>query len=190
MSSFWRMLIGGLVVCAVVLLTVAANQGAMAQADKGLVIAIIDMQKILRDSIAVKKMQKTLEQRRSGYQNELRQKEQQLRNSNQELVRQQAILSAEAFAKKRQELEQQVAAVQRDVQEKRRGLDALLGQGMKQIRIVLVEIVQGIAINRDADLVLAKSIVVLVRPDLEITDEALALLNKKLPEVTLPVPQN
>ena len=56
---------------------------------------------------------------------------------------------------------------------------------MSQLQKELVEIVTEIAQERSADLVLTKSQVVLVKPELEITDQALERLNEKLPSVSL-----
>ena len=161
-----------------------------AQDDDPLVIAIIDMQRILRESIAVQSMQQEIEQRRSRYQAALQKKEEEIRNTDQELLRQRSVLTADVYAKKRQELERQVAGMQREIQRQRRGLDEIFGQGMNQVRRELVEVVKEIATERGADLVLAKANVVLVRPDLEITDEALARLNARLESVPLAPAQN
>ena len=56
--------------------------------------------------------------------------------------------------------------------------------GMKQVQAALVDISREIAEERKSDLVIEKSAVVLVRPELEITQEALKRLNQRLPEVT------
>jgi len=154
------------------------------------VIAILDMQEILRESVAVKAMQMQIEELRSSYQDELRNREETLRAADQELSRQRSVLSADVYAKKRQELEQQVAAVQREVQERRQGLEKLFGGGMDQVRQALVEVVSEIAKEQGVDLVLSKAPVVLVKPELEITNEALELLNQRLPRLSLQVPQN
>ena len=61
---------------------------------------------------------------------------------------------------------------------------------MDQVRQVLVEVVKEIAQERGADLVLSKANVVLVRPDLEITETAIERLDRRLPEVSLELPQN
>ena len=163
---------------------------AKAQDSDALVIAIIDMQRILREAIAVQAMQQEIEQRRSRYQTELQKKEEEIRNTDQELLRQRSVLTADVYAKKRQDLERQVAGMQREIQAQRRGLDEIFGQGMNQVRRELVEVVKEIATERGADLVLAKANVVLVRPDLEITDEALERLNVRLERVPLAPAQN
>lgn len=163
---------------------------ALGQQKQPPVIAILDMQRILRESVAVKDMQQEIDGLRSSYQDELRGREESLRAADQELSRQRAVLSADAYAKKRQELEQQVATVQREIQERRDSMEKLFGGGMDQVRQVLVEVVSEIAKEQDVDLVLSKATVVLVKPELEITDEALVRLNQRLPKLSLSVPQN
>lgn len=155
-----------------------------------LAIVVIDTQKIYREAIAVKGLQKQIDNQRSAYREELQKKEESLRAADKELARQRTVLSSEAFAQKRRGLEEQIATLQREIQKRRKVLEKQFAQGMKQVQSVLVEISQDIAGERDAVLVVEKSAVVLVKPDLEITQEALKRLNKKLPKLTLPTPQN
>jgi Skp family chaperone for outer membrane proteins len=119
-------------------------------------IAVIDTQGIYRESEAVKALQKRIDTQRSAYQEELRKKEDALRAADQELARQRTILSAEAFAQKRRELEEQVATLQGEVQSRRKGLEKEFNQGMKQVQGVLVDIAQAIAEERKVDLVIEK----------------------------------
>ncbi len=148
-------------------------------------LAIIDVQKILRDSIAVKSLSKEIEAQRGKYQGELREKEKKLRNADQELTRQRSVLTAEAFAKKRKELEQQVTTVQREIQERRKNLDQLFTKGMNQVQNELLKVAKKIAEERDLDLILSKATVVIVKPKFDITNEALRRLNANLPDVAL-----
>ncbi|MFQ6017217.1 MAG: OmpH family outer membrane protein [Kiloniellaceae bacterium] len=154
------------------------------------VVAIIDVQKVLRESTAVRSLAQTIGIQRDAYQKELRNKEKALRNADRELMRQRTILAAEAFAKKRAELEQKVATLQREAREQKRRLDGLFGNGMAQVQNALAEIAKEIAEERGLDLVLSKATVVLVKPKFEITTEAVKRLNARLSEVTLPAAQN
>ncbi len=61
---------------------------------------------------------------------------------------------------------------------------------MKQVQAALVDISREIAEERRSDLVIEKSAVVLVRPELEITREALERLNQRLPEIAPAAPQD
>ncbi len=156
---------------------------AMAQDEGGLGVVVIDTQRIYREAAAVRGLQKKVDDQRSSYQKELRQKEEALRGADQELARQQTVLSPEAFAERRRELEQEVAKLQGEVQSRRKDLEKEFALGMKQVQAALVDISREIAEERKSDLVIEKSAVVLVRPELEITQEALKRLNQRLPKV-------
>ena len=166
------------------------HQAVAAQDPVGPRVAIIDMQLILRESAAVRAMQSELDQLRTRYQGEIKAMEEEIRRASQDLTRQRSVLSAEAYGKRRQELEREVSSLQRSIKEQRRGLDQLFARGMDQVRQALVEVVKEIAQERGADLVLSKANVVLVRPDLEITETAIERLDRRLPEVSLELPQN
>ncbi|NIQ95432.1 MAG: OmpH family outer membrane protein, partial [Desulfuromonadales bacterium] len=72
-------------------------------------------------------------------------------------------------AQKRKELEEKVALVQREVQTRQQQLAELQQQGMGRVNEALVQIVQEKAKTRDADLVLGKGAIILVRAEFEIT---------------------
>jgi outer membrane protein len=117
-------------------------------------------------------------------------KEQELRAAQQDLIRERGSLSPRVFADKGRELEERVVAVQREVQARKRELDKRFSQGMNQLRSLLVEIAQEIAQERKADLVIEKGAVVLVKPELEITQKALDALNDRLPQIQSEPAQN
>ncbi len=157
---------------------------------KPAIIGVLDTQKVLRDSIAMRSLSQQIEARRNSFQEELRKQEDALRAADQELARQRSILAPEAFAEKRSQLEQQVSSLQRQVQTRRKELDRVYGEAVKQVQGALVSIAQKIASERQLDLVLPKTAVVLVRNDMEITDEVVKRLNETLTEVTVPSVQN
>jgi len=175
--------------CARVLwaLTFSALSGFSASAAPGDAprFAILDVQQVLRESTAVKGLNIEIEKRRNEYQNELREQEESLRDADQELARQRTILSAEAFAQKRKELERRVGTLQREVQERKRALDQGFTKGLAQVQAELAEIAKAIAQEMELDLILSKATVVVVKPELEITDEASKRLNQRLPAVAV-----
>jgi len=165
-------------------------QPALAQQAEAPMLAIIDVQKILRESVAVKSLTAKIEEQRTKYQEELRAEEESLRTADQELARQRTILSAEAYAQKRKDLEQQVATLQRQVQERKKGLDQLFGQGISQVQNELANVAKEIAEERGLDLILSRATVVIVKPKFDISSEALERLNARLTTVALPAQQN
>ncbi len=187
MAAHWprHVLAPGVATLLAALLWMAIHSGLGAQEPKSPVFAIIDIQRVLRESIAVKLLSRDIEERKGQYQGELRKKEVALRKADQELARQRSILSAEVFAQKRGELEQKVATHQREARKRKRGLEQLFASGMNRVRSELAKIAKEIAEERGLDLILFKATVVVVKPKFEITKEAVNRLNARLPKVPL-----
>ncbi len=150
------------------------------------VAAVVDHQRILRESRAAKSVQQQLEVRRKLYLDQLAKEEQRLAEVAKDLARQRGVLAAEVFAAKRKEYEEAVQALQRASNERRRQLDEALAAANNQIRQALKEIVDELAETRGFNLVLPASGVLLFSPKIDITDEVMARLDKKLPSVKVP----
>ena len=162
---------------------------AAAQSTAAPRFAIIDVQQILRESVAAKGLNKEITEFRNVYQAELRKQEEDLRGADQELARQRTILSAEVYAQKRQALERRVATLQREVQVKKRALDRSFTKGLSQIQAELAKVAAEVAEEMGLDLIFSKTTVVIVKPEFEITDEVSKRLNKRLPAVSVEAPQ-
>ncbi len=185
MAASWprHVLAPGVATLFAAFLWMAIHSGLGAQKPNSPVFAILDVQRVLSESIAVKSLSRVIEERKGQYQGELRKKEEALRKADQELARQRSILSAEVYAQKRGELEQKVATHQREARERKRGLDQLFASGISKVRNELAKIAKEIAAERGLDLILTKATVVIVNPRFEITKEAVNRLNARLPEV-------
>lgn len=173
----------GLAVSLALLIGLSNAQPLSAEDFESPVFAIIDVQKILRESTAVRGLTARIESERQAYQAELRKKEEAVRAADQELARQRSILTADAYAAKRRDLEQQMAGLQREVRERKRALDQAFGQGMNRIQTELAKVAAEIADQNGLDLILSKATVVIVKPEFEFTAEALKRLNARLPDV-------
>lgn len=154
------------------------------------VIAILDMERILRESKAAKTLRTEVDKRRTTFQAELQNQENALRAADQELARQRAVLSAEAFAAKRKELQDQAAGLQQDFLKRQNEMEQLFGRGIGQVRDALAEVAREIASEQSIDLILLKATIVLATRDLDITDEALKRLDEKLPSISVSGGQN
>lgn len=147
--------------------------------------AVIDIQKILRESTAAQSVRTQLDKRRGKLRDEFAKLENELRSAEQELERQRSVLSADAFEEKRQAYEQRVGDAQRKADMSRRKLDDAFQEALKQIQTAMLEVAEGVAQRMNLDLVLPRSQVIFVSQDLDITDPVLKGLNAKLPAVTL-----
>jgi outer membrane protein len=152
------------------------------------VIVVIDFQEVLRGSAAAKSIQQQLERTRAAYQEDISKKERDLRTAEQELTQQRAVLSQEAFQQRRREFETRVAEVQRDVTAKKRQLDQAFEENISKVREQLIMIVDEIAKEARANLVISKAAVVIVDKKFDLTSEALVRLNGKVSSVKLVMP--
>ena len=169
---------------AVAVLSIGASSIAAAQ-DRPPSIGIVDVQKILRDSQASRSLQPQIEKLRKNYQSSLRKREAELRKASQELQRQRAILSPQAFAKRRNAYEETARKAQVDFQQRKRQLDDVYGAAMRTIQKSMVVAAAKVAEERKFDIVLPKSLVLLADQKLDITGEVLRRIDKSLPSITL-----
>ncbi len=161
-----------------------ATEGKFAPA----VVAVVDMQKIMQESLAAKSVKDQLAAQRQTYQKEVTADEQKLRENEKSLQEQRAKLSAEDFAKKRTDFETQVRAVQEKVQQRAQALDVAFNQAFATIKQSLGKIVAQEASNRGANVVLDRGQTVVIEASFDITAPVLAQLNKDLPKVAVTIP--
>jgi outer membrane protein len=191
MTSVWRIWTAVHTVIALAALVIAAwlqpwhHQDAAAQKLPPAVAAVIDYQRVLRDAAAARSIREQIEARRKTYQEEISKEEQRLHEIDKEFARQRSVLSPEDFAEKRREFEQDVAEVQRKVQERRRELDRLSAAALNEVKQALIAIVTSIAEERGFNLVLPSSEVLFFARSLDLTEEVLAKLDARLPQVQL-----
>ncbi len=164
--------------------------GALAQKLPAAVVAVIDYQRILRDATAARSIRDQIEARRKAYQAEISEQEERLHEADKAVARQRSVLTAEAFAQKRREYEQEVAQVQKMVQERRRELDSVSAAALNEVKTALIEVVTNLADERGFNLVLPSSDVLFFARRIDLTDQVLAELNERLPKVQVPKAAN
>lgn len=182
-----------LIVAAAVAIMVAAPGAARAQqtAQQKMptpVIGIIDVQRILEDSAAAKSIRPQMEKLRDDYEKDVKKRENDLRTAEQDLARQRTVLSPEAFNDRRKGFEKQAADAQRAVQTYKRRVDVAFANAMGEVRNALLKIAADMAKERQINILLPKSFVVLSTKEFDITDEALGRLNKQIASVRVRLP--
>ncbi|MEE8333076.1 MAG: OmpH family outer membrane protein [Alphaproteobacteria bacterium] len=151
-------------------------------------IAVVDVQKILRESEASKTIRPQLAKLKKEYRARFKQQEQDLRAANQDLSRQRTILSPEAYDEQRKAFRKRASKVQREVQAAQRQLDGALATAMRKVHRALLGITAKYARKEGVMMILPKSGVLLMEPRFDITGEILKRLNKQLPTVTIELP--
>ena len=175
----------GLALMLLGLMCAAGPRIAHAQQLPPAVAAVIDYQRILRDAAAARSIREQIETRRKSYQDEISKQEQRLYEAEKAFAKQRSLLTPEAFADKRRAFEEDVGEVQRLVQERRRELDRGAEIALNEVKTALIDIVTGMAGERGFNLVLPSSEVLFFARKIDITEEVLARLDARLPDVTV-----
>lgn len=149
------------------------------------VVGVLDVQLIMRDSKAAKSVRSALDRQASAYQAELAQQENALRNADQQLMQQRASLPADEFNKRSTDLSQRADALRQTAEKRRQELQKMENGAMVQIEQSLLQAAADIAKERGLTLVLNKSAVLLNVQAYDITQEALRKLDATLTSVKL-----
>jgi outer membrane protein len=148
-------------------------------------IAIVDVEAVMRDSLAVKSARSQIDVIAKDLQQDIAQEEEKLRSEEQSLQQQRALLSPEKYAEDRQALQQRAAALQQRARSLRQTLDRGMAQTMQRIQIVLFEEIGKLAEELGVNLVLPRSQIVVAVDSFNISEEALKRLNARLTEVDM-----
>lgn len=151
----------------------------------GAAIAIIDIQRLLRESLAGQSIENQIRQFRETFGEEVAEMETALRERERQLVDRAAVLSPEALAEERSRFEEEVIALQRDVRERQQGVEQAYADAVATVRETVLSLLQAIVEQRGIDVVLARSGYLVANRDLDLTDEVLSELDRALPSVVL-----
>lgn len=173
------------VACVVAVLVAAVVDDTQAQDVGSPKIGIVDVQRILSESKAATGVRPEIDRLRRAFQDQVKEQERVLRDAEQQLAQQRAILSQDAFSEKRRAFSEKASEAQRDVQERRRRLDEAFSETKNVILKNLVVVAQDVAKEKDLNIVLEKRFVFLSAKALDITDAVLTRLDKRLPAVSI-----
>jgi Skp family chaperone for outer membrane proteins len=155
---------------------------------RGALLVIIDIAQVVRDSAAARAMRTQVERQQAALRAEDEKTDKDLRAAEQELVQQRTILAPEAFNQKRRDFERRVNEAQQSAQGKRRDLEEAFAAAQRRIEAAMNEVVIEVAKENDYKAVLPRAVVVASHDSIDITDEVLQRLNKKIPTVSVSTP--
>ena len=152
-----------------------------------MVIAVVDMQVILRDSKGAASATAAIEKQNKAIQAELAKEENALAAEGQQLEQQRVSgkMSAEDFQKKSQQFQEKVAALRQTATSRRQQLQQMQVGAQSQVVAALNATVAEVAKARGISLVLIKGAVLYNLPAFDITPEVLQKLDARLPVVKL-----
>jgi len=122
---------------------------------------------------------------RKAFQGEVSKQEQQLRQVEQELNRQRAILAPEAFAQKRRAFSEEARKAQSAVQLRRRDLDRAFNNTKNEILKNLFVAAQAVAEAKKLNMLVEKRSVFLSAKTMDVTSDIIVRLDKRLPKLKI-----
>jgi Skp family chaperone for outer membrane proteins len=159
----------------------AAATGRAPQA----VILFLDRGTVLRQSAVGKDMYKQVEALAKKMEADFAPENKKLQADVQDLQGKAAVLSAEVRQQKVKEIETRRAAFQKKVQDRQTAIQTGLANSRTQVEKALAPILEKIMVERGANLLLDRGLVVLGATDLDMTATVIQRLNTALPKVTV-----
>jgi outer membrane protein len=159
----------------------AAPTGRAPQA----VILFLDRGTVLRQSAVGKDMYKQVEALAKKMETDFAPENKKLQADVQALQSQAAVLAPAVRQQKVTEIETRRAAFQKKVQDRQAAIQTGLGNSRTQVEKALAPILEKIMVERGANLLLDRGLVVLGATDLDVTATVIQRLNTALPKVTV-----
>ncbi|MEM7618675.1 MAG: OmpH family outer membrane protein [Pseudomonadota bacterium] len=152
-------------------------------------IAIVDMEKILAESLAGKSLEKQLKEKREAFQQEFTQRENQLLETEKTLIQEKSNLTADAFEEKRKQFELGLLETRNLFQKRRNALDKGLDKALAELRENVMQITADISERQGFSIVLTRDSVVIADKELDITNQILDKMNSSMKTIPLVVAQ-
>lgn len=174
------MIMSGMVSAVMTMPSMAQDTG-----DNPVKIAVIDINGVLEQSMAIKKIRAIIDEENQKFLASTEEQQQALRSEEQELEAQRQILDETEFNRRLKQFQDKVASLQQKLQRQRREFDLSLQQANDQLRKLLYQIIADISKENGYTLVIQKQNVVLYDLSIDISDTALLRLNERTKDMTV-----
>ena len=148
-------------------------------------IVYVDLEKIINESNAGKKVSKELENLNKKNVDKFKKKEKEIADEKKKLIKQKNILSKEDFEKKIKALQSKINLFKKDINESRINIDKKRVNATTEILAILNPILSDYSSKNSISFILQKKYIIIGKTELEITKQILDLLNAKLKSIKL-----
>ena len=153
----------------------------------GPIIAVLDVQQVLRRAAAAKGIREVMEARRKKFEKEISEERLQLQGEENQLRKQSTILSPEAMSNKRRVLENKVSDLRRKAEQKRGILNRAFNGATRELRQEIAKVLADLMKEQKITITLARKAVLVFDQRLNVTEEVLKRLDKNLPNVKIDI---
>jgi len=153
-------------------------------------IAVLDLVAIRRHSLAGKSITGQFNAYRKAFQKEADVQQKRLKAARNELRLQRSLLSPEAMQARQRRFNDEVAAVQRQFQARKKSLNKSRVEALKVFEKNLKEVLKKLRADRKIDVIIKKRpSVIYADPSVDITGEVLKRINARLKKVDVKTPE-
>ena len=146
-------------------------------------VGVVDLNYILSESDAAVDAAEQIENIAKQIEDEIKNTDQSLIDEQNELIESQPIMAPAAFEEKRKEYENKVQNYNVTRQEKFMSIDLLVNDSRNNVLNALKPILEEISNDKGITILLEKNSVSLSAENMDVTNEALKILNKQLPKL-------
>ncbi len=141
---------------------------------------IIDVEKIIKESSAMRDVQAKIGKKQDEYQKEVAKKQEELESEQKHIEGKRNVLSKEAFEKETLSFEKKLDDLKTFVDKKQNSLKKASMEAMSKVNDKIKDIISDVAKEKDFDVITPASQTLYYKDELEVTDEVLKRLNKKI----------
>lgn len=150
------------------------------------VIGVISVPEVMRQSVAAQQAEKMLVARRDSLQQDVQKEQKAWRAEQQQIQAKAKNMTSEQIQARVHQLQERVLKAQKDFRNRSRIIQEAAQVAFNQIERELVQLIQTVAASRNMNLVLHREQVALSVNELDITNDVVKELNKNLPSVFVP----
>ncbi len=146
-------------------------------------IGILDVERIMKESVAMRDFQSKIEKKEDEYRKEVEKKQSELDSEQKKIEAKRSILSKEAFDKEVAGFDKKLDSLKTFVDRKQSSLKKASIDAMSKLNDNVRDIFSDIAKDRGLDIIIPSSQAVYYEDKMDVTDDVLKKLNKKITKI-------
>jgi outer membrane protein len=145
--------------------------------------AILDLERIIKESKAMKDIQNKVNKKQEDYQKEVNKKQTELESEQKIIESKKNVLSKEGFEKEVQKFEKKLDDLKTMIDRKQNTLKKASMESMSKVNEIIKEIIAEISKDKNYDAIIPASQTIYYADGLDITEEVLKKLDKKITKI-------
>lgn len=148
-------------------------------------IAVLDVEKIVKESVAMVDIQKKVTKKQEEYQKEVNAKQKELEAEQKKLEGKKTVLAADAFEKEMKKFEGKVDQLKELVDKKQNSLKKASVDAMGKVNDDIKTIIAELSKEKSLDLIVPAGQTLFYKDEMDVSAEVLKRLNKKVTKVNV-----